>query len=431
MKKIEINARKSKIISYFCIVKLFETILRLHFWLLLLVVGGGGNAFAQTSPRTSDDAKLTAEEAARIDSTISISLLTCQAGEESYSLYGHTAIRYVNREQGVDVAVNYGIFDMSQSNFVVRFIFGLTDYMMGIQPFDEFCQIYAYERRGVIEQELNLPPEEKLRVVKTIEENYKPENRNYRYNIFYNNCTTKARDVILGSMNVTYEREDNGWSFRQMLHLCTIGHFWTQFGNDLLLGLKADAPTTVSEQQFLPFNLKEDFDSALIGDSIPLVRETRTVVPMFYDSQEKSALTTIITVLLFFFLGIVFYVLSWYFPSKFKFMWCFEALLMLIVGLCGLVLTAMIFSQHPTVSLNLQILILNPFALIGVYAAYKDRNGPKKHWFWRFYSLCFIAFIVAEILAYFIVGHIQVFASGLAILAPYLFNIRKGEKVKK
>ncbi|MBR6015570.1 MAG: DUF4105 domain-containing protein, partial [Prevotella sp.] len=414
-----------KIISYFCIVKLFETILRLHFWLLLLVVGGGGNAFAQTSPRTSDDAKLTAEEAARVDSTISISLLTCQAGEESYSLYGHTAIRYVNREQGVDVAVNYGIFDMSQSNFVVRFIFGLTDYMMGIQPFDEFCQIYAYERRGIIEQELNLPPEEKLRVVKTIEENYKPENRNYRYNIFYNNCTTKARDVILGPMNVIYEREDNGWSFRQMLHLCTIGHFWTQFGNDLLLGLKADAPTTVSEQQFLPFNLKEDFDSALIGDSIPLVRETRTVVPMFYDSQEKSALTTIITVLLILFLGIVFYVLSWYFPSKFKFFWCFEALLMLVVGLCGLVLTAMIFSQHPTVNFNLQILILNPLALIGVYAAYKDRNGPKKHWFWRFYSLCFIAFIVAEILAYFIVGHIQFFAKGLAILAPYLFNITR------
>ena len=106
-------------------------------------------------------------------------------------------------------------------------------------------------------------------------------------------------------------------------------------------------------------------------------------------------------------------------------MWCFEALLMLIVGLCGLVLTAMIFSQHPTVSLNLQILILNPFALIGVYAAYKDRNGPKKHWFWRFYSLCFIAFIVAEILAYFIVGHIQFFAKGLAILAPYLFNITR------
>ena len=427
MKKIEINARKTKIISYFCIVKLFKRILRLYFCVLLLVFGGGVNVFAQNFP----EAKLSAEEAAHVDSTITISLLTCQEGQESYSLYGHTAIRYQNREQGVDVAVNYGIFDMSQSNFVLRFIFGQTDYMMGVQDFFEFCQTYAYERRGIIEQELNLPPEEKLRIVRTIEENYKPENREYRYNIFYNNCTTKARDVLLGSMDVTYELENNGWSFRQMLHLCTIGHFWTELGNDLLLGLKADAPTTKSEQQFLPFNLKEDFETALIGDSIPLVKEEKQVVPMFYDSQEKSALKSINTVLLILFLGIVFYVLSWYFPSKFKFFWCFEALLMLVVGLCGLVLTAMIFSQHPTVNFNLQILILNPLALIGVYAAYKDRNGPKKHWFWRFYSLCFIAFIVAEILAYFIVGHIQVFASGLAILAPYLFNIRKGKKVKK
>ena len=407
--------------------KLFKRILRLYFCLLLLVFGGGLNGFAQTFPET----KLSAEEAARVDSTISISLLTCQKGKESYSLYGHTAIRYQNREQGIDVAVNYGIFDMSQSNFVVRFIFGLTDSMMGVQPFYEFCQTYAHERRGIIEQELNLPPEEKLRIVKTLEENYKPENREYRYNIFYNNCTTRARNVILGPMKVTYEREDNGYSFRQMLHLCTIGHFWTQFGNDLLLGLKADAPTTKSEQQFLPFNLKDDFETALIGDSIPLVKEEKQVVPMFYDDKEKSTFSTTIILLSIIFLTIVFYVLNWYFPSKFKFLWCFEALLMLVVGLSGLVLTAMIFSQHPTVNLNLQILILNPLALIGVYAAYKDRNGPKRHWFWRFYALCLIAFIIAEILAYFIVGHIQFFAIGLAVLAPYLFHItRKGKKVK-
>ena len=402
--------------------KLFETILRLIFCLLLLVLGGGTDAFAQISD----------EEAAHVDSTISVSLLTCQAGKESYSLYGHTAIRYQNREQGVDVAINYGIFDMSQKFFVVRFIFGLTDYTMGIQPYQEFLQIYAYERRGVIEQELNLPPAEKLRFVKTVEENYLPENRNYRYNIFYNNCTTKARDVILGSMDVTYERQDNGLSFRQMLKLCTIGHFWTQFGNDMLLGLKADAPTTVSEQQFLPFNLKDDFETALIGDSIPLVKETRTVVPMFYDHQ-KSTSTLLVTVLLIFVLCIVFLVLRQYFPSKFNFFWCFEALLMLVIGLSGLVLTAMIFSQHPTVSLNLLILIFNPIALVGVYAAYKDRNGPKKHWFWRFYSLCIIAFIVAEILAYFLVGHFQFFNNGLALLAPFLLTLleRKGESKKE
>ena len=123
------------------------------FWLLLLVVGGGGNAFAQTSPRTSDDAKLTAEEAARVDSTISISLLTCQAGEESYSLYGHTAIRYVNREQGVEYLearrnVPYGgelahisveeseavpLFDLSKYNIVREFYRTHLSYLRNIE----------------------------------------------------------------------------------------------------------------------------------------------------------------------------------------------------------------------------------------------------------------------------------------------------------
>jgi hypothetical protein len=365
-------------------------------------LSGGSNAFAQT--------QLTAEEAARIDSTISISLLTCQEGKESYSLYGHTAIRYVNREQGVDVAVNYGIFDMSQSNFVVRFIFGLTDYMMGVQPFNEFCQTYAYERRGVIEQELNLPPEDKMRIVKTIEENYKPENRNYRYNIFYNNCTTKARDVILGPMNVTFKRQADGPSFREMLGECTWMHRWTRFGNDLLLGLKADRPTTVSEQQFLPFNLKDDFDTAVIGDSIPLVKTTREVVPEFKDSIEFPRFKPLSLVII---IGLMIFsviIIERYFHKNF---WWFDALLMLVVGLCGLVLTAMIFSQHPTVNLNLQILLLNPLALIGVYAAFRDRKGGRPHWFWRFYIICLILFAIGSFF--------QNYAEGMLGLALYLF----------
>jgi hypothetical protein len=37
---------------------------------------------------------------------------------------------------------------------------------------------------------------------------------------------------------------------------------------------------------------------------------------------------------------------------------------MLTTGACGLLLFAMIFSQHPTVSLNLQILLLNPINIL-------------------------------------------------------------------
>ena len=59
--------------------------------------------------------------------SIRISLLTCAAGEEIYSLFGHTALRYENYTRGTDIVFNYGIFDFSAPNFVLRFTLGETD----------------------------------------------------------------------------------------------------------------------------------------------------------------------------------------------------------------------------------------------------------------------------------------------------------------
>lgn len=74
------------------------------------------------------------EAKARIDSTLSVSFITCGPGAEAYSLYGHTALHFIDRANGTDVAVNWGIFDFNKPNFVGRFVFGLTDYLMGIYP---------------------------------------------------------------------------------------------------------------------------------------------------------------------------------------------------------------------------------------------------------------------------------------------------------
>ena len=68
--------------------------------------------------------------------SLQISLLTCGPGKEVYSLYGHTAIRFHDVRNQQDLVINYGMFSFAQKNFILRFIFGLTDYEMGIIPFD-------------------------------------------------------------------------------------------------------------------------------------------------------------------------------------------------------------------------------------------------------------------------------------------------------
>ena len=50
-------------------------------------------------------------------------------------------------------------------------------------------------------------------------------------------------------------------------------------------------------------------------------------------------------------------------------------LLWTVTGFCGIILTAMIFSQHPTVSFNLQIFILNPLNLLLLFPKFQNSKN--------------------------------------------------------
>lgn len=409
--------------------KHLKSIFRFLLGTLLLMMSSSKYALAQEHP--GDDYE-------HLDSAISLSLLTCQPGEESWSLYGHTAIHYINRNKGIDVAVNYGMFNFHKPFFVLRFIFGLTDYEMGVQPYDYFCEAYAYEKRGIIEQELNfLTPQDKAIIVKALEDNYLPENREYRYNFFYDNCTTRARDMLLipcrnhGSIN--FKRKAAGPSFRELTHKYTSERPWVQLGNDLLLGVKADRPTTISEQQFLPFNLLEDFDNATLklegSEATPLkiVGKKTTVVPMFkrdYTKKDFPLSPTTCAIIL----ALTICIITLFEHVRHRIIWAFDLALLIPIGICGLILTAMIFSQHPTVNLNLQILLLNPIAIACLFPIISHERKGHGHWFWFAYSLCLQLFLAGNA--------IQCYAEGTNILASSLLyrcyvRIKQAPTLKK
>ena len=101
----------------------------------------------------------------------------------------------------MDVAINWGVFDASQPNFVAKFVLGFTNYTMAIVPTDYFLREYEYYGSSVYQQRLNLTEAEKTRIMKALDDNYRPENRVYRYNYIYDNCTTRARDIILSNID--------------------------------------------------------------------------------------------------------------------------------------------------------------------------------------------------------------------------------------
>ena len=86
-----------------------------------------------------------------------ISVLTCGTGNESYSLFGHTAIRVSDIDNNLDVVYNYGAFDFDTPNFVMKFTKGDLNYFIVNNRYVDFINQYNYEKRDVYEQELNIP----------------------------------------------------------------------------------------------------------------------------------------------------------------------------------------------------------------------------------------------------------------------------------
>ena len=343
--------------------------------------------------------------AAQDDSTllamdsVEISLLTCQPHDEVYSLYGHTAIRYhdIHKEGKVDAAFNYGVFNFHAPHFVARFVFGLTDYELGAFPYHLFQAEYRHFGSMVTEQVLNLTAQEKYQLRQALSENLRPENCVYRYNYFYNNCTTKARDIIERCINgkVEYaEREDYTPTYREMIHEMTQRNPWSRFGNDLLLGIKADQPTTLRQQEFLPQNLMYDFDRARINDNgtrRPLVKERRVSVPPGVQMHESGfPLSPLICFSILLVIGIIIFLIEWKIQCIFI-VW--DVLLMLATGIIGIVLTLMLFSQHPTVSLNLQIILFNPLPWLFLWPIIRK----KKTIYWHLTAILSILFLIGAL----------------------------------
>ena len=323
----------------------------------------------QTPDISVQNSRVNEDATSWLDS-VDISLLTCGPGNEVWSYYGHSALRIQDKMHGSDVAVNWGMFSFRQNFFILRFVFGLTDYQIGIYPMTDFLAEYAAEGRWVRQQRINLSRDEKINILHAIEENAKPENRTYRYNFFFDNCTTRARDLLVshlhGQVSYPAARPAGDASFRRMIHEWNAQTPWTQTGEDILLGVKADGATTKAQQQFLPDHLRSDFARATYRGK-PLVRETRDVIRVQRDEATPAfSLTPMALALGLLVLSLIVWAVEW---RKQRIFWGWDLLLMVPAGCVGLILTMMIFSQHPCVSLNLLILIFNPLPLLMAYRA--------------------------------------------------------------
>lgn len=314
------------------------------------------------------DTKLDNQNDVVASDSIKISLLTCTPGPEVYALYGHMAIRYQNLLSGEDFVFNYGTFDMNAPYFIPKFALGLMDYQLGGVPYEYFHGHYSNDGADIIAQVLNLTPEEEIKLMNLLIENFKPENREYRYNFLYDNCATRPRDILEKCVDgeIVYSQDTIKSTYRTLLHEFNDRWPWSKLGVDLALGAEADRPVNARQKEFLPSYLMEHFNKAVIRDGSgkerPLVREVnvdKAISPL--DETPEFILSPMACALIFLAISLLVSICEFF---RKKIAWWYDLCIFLAQGLTGIILFILVFlSEHPCTSSNWLIVLFNPIPL--------------------------------------------------------------------
>ena len=312
--------------------------------------------------------------------SIDFYMITCEPGNEVYSVYGHSAIRVIIRGTSRDIVYNWGLFDYDTPHFAFRFAKGNLNYAVGACTMETFMVEYRMDGRSVWSQKINLNNDEKVTMIDLLDNNVRPENAFYRYNFFYDNCATRVRDIIEKSLAgpVSYPVKEKEATFRELIDQYQNVIPWLDFGADFLLGLPADKKASVRDEAFLPMYLMEDMGGATVihsGKREPVLSSPVMLLDMSNKPKEKpdkwllitifySVLVLIVLITFVFGVPIMGKVSDWIIFSGYSLL----ALLMIFFNF---------FSDHQATHYNLLIVAFNPLVPVVLYLVLMAKKFRK------------------------------------------------------
>ncbi|MFD0835515.1 DUF4105 domain-containing protein [Mariniflexile aquimaris] len=356
-----------------------------------------------------------------------ISVLTVGPGTSLNDAFGHSAFRIKDPIKGIDLVFNYGVYDFETPNFYLKFAQGKLNYLIGLNYYEDFFESYVAQNRTIKAQVLNLSASEKQSLFNYLLNNYKPENRAYLYEFFFDNCATKIKDVTQIALNnsiVFSEPKDyKSQTFRTLIHNNLNKNSWGSLGIDIALGSVIDRKASPEEQMFLPENIFKFYEVATIkSKNQPLVKETNVLYNKIDAAEPGNFLTS--PLFIFGILGLfILYVTYNDFKKQKRTAWL-DLSLFGITGIIGVVILLLWFAtDHKGTHQNYNLLwafVLNIFVI--------GQLLRKKASIWFIKYLKFLVIMLCLLTLHWIIG-VQVFAIGLipllmALLIRYLYLIK-------
>ncbi|WP_317167137.1 lipoprotein N-acyltransferase Lnb domain-containing protein [Winogradskyella wichelsiae] len=355
-----------------------------------------------------------------------ISVITIGPGESLNDAFGHNGFRIKDRALGIDLVYGYGEYDFDAPNFYLKFIQGKLDYLISRHPFQNFYYAYTRANRNIEEQVLRLSKEDKQALFNYLENNYKPENRRYLYDFFYDNCATRIRDVTQTATKSDIEfvtpKDVEQKTFRDLIHEHVGLNSWGSFGIDIALGAVIDKQASPQEYMFLPKYIHAFFETAKISTNESLVKSATTLYRKKESNTTTSIVLTPIVIMTLLALCILFVTYKDY-KNNTRSKWL-DVTLFTSTGLIGILILFLWFAtDHSATALNYNVLWAFPLNILAIGQLTKPH---AKTWFKKY--LRFLIIMLVLLSSHWIIG-VQVFALGLipiliALLLRYIYLVK-------
>jgi hypothetical protein len=311
-------------------------------------------------------------------------LLTCGPGTETYSIYGHSALRIVIPGKHTDKVYNWGVFDYETPNFAWKFAKGRLDYMLDTEIFNGFLKGYYFEKRYVYSQKINIDSKATSKLLELINENLKPENIKYRYDFFYDDCTTRIRDLLERSIGnkLIYPPPESGKlpTFRDLVGKYQNPYPWLKFGVDLIMGSTADKQASFRDRMFLPIDMKDELSKSVIQRSekrIPLLQNPEVLLDFEAPLIKERFLTSppcVFTAII-----IIILIMAALIKSR-KIIRIIDIIIYSVFSVLSILMIFFnFFTDHAQMKWNLNIIWLNPLIIVCLVMLMLNKTGTL--WF--------------------------------------------------
>jgi heme/copper-type cytochrome/quinol oxidase subunit 4 len=318
-------------------------------------------------------------------------------GDQLYFWWGHIALIVEDSSDDTSYLYDYGLFSFDNDNFFYNFAFGRLLYSCGVSRSERNFGLYKRTNRDITVYTLDLPPDVKIKIRDFAMNNVLPENRDYYYHHFRDNCSTRIRDIIDlatdGQLKEEFDNINGGFTLRNHVRRHTWFSPIVDWFLNFLMGQSIDEQITIWADMFLPAEVGKRIENFWYTDANGNKRKLVSSVEILNKSKNRPAvlekprkqwprelaLSLVLSAIFCFFFFLqaknkkVGRVLSGISMS----------LCGLFFGLVGLLLYFMaLFTNHDYTYHNMNMLFCTPLLLVAVpfgisYAATKNEKKQK------------------------------------------------------